>query len=486
MIAMLVNPTFPGTESVTNDVQGRRTLGLELKVVNATSEHDFDPAFAISGCRLVRLITATIHSSSAEAIDLSLGGPPCNPSNLSISGVCRGRWPDELRNLSRWISPGRHLRRSDSQRREPSDLPVVQPAKFELVINLKTAKALGLDVPRVLRARRRGDRMMRRREFITLLGGAAAAWPLAARAQQPAMPVVGFLYSQSPEVLSEMLRRFRQGLQETGFVEGDNVTIEYRWAENQTDRLPALAVDLVRRQVAVIVAMDTPSALVAKAATGTITIVFNTGSDPVRDGLVASLARPGGNLTGVNFFAADLAAKRLGLLRELVPGAVRIAVLVNPAHASIAEATLRDVEVAARDIGVKVEVLNASTAREIGEAFSALARDRPDALLVGSGPFINARRVQLALLAVRYGIPAIYTGRTYVEAGGLISYGASLPAAWHQAGVYTGRILKGAKASDLPVLQASKFEMVINTETARMLGLTVPPSLLATADEVIE
>jgi putative ABC transport system substrate-binding protein len=328
--------------------------------------------------------------------------------------------------------------------------------------------------------------MIGRREFISLIGGAAAAWPLAARAQQPTMPVVGFLYSQSPEVLSEMLRRFRQGLQETGFVEGDNVTIEYRWAENQTDRLPALAVDLVRRQVAVIVAMDTPSALVAKAATGTITIVFNTGSDPVRDGLVASLARPGGNLTGVNFFAADLAAKRLGLLRELVPGAVRIAVLVNPAHASIAEATLRDVEVAARDIGVKVEVLNASTAREIGEAFSALARDRPDALLVGSGPFINARRVQLALLAVRYGIPAIYTGRTYVEAGGLISYGASLPAAWHQAGVYTGRILKGAKASDLPVLQASKFEMVINTETARMLGLTVPPSLLATADEVLE
>jgi putative tryptophan/tyrosine transport system substrate-binding protein len=219
---------------------------------------------------------------------------------------------------------------------------------------------------------------MRRRDFVALLGGVAAAWPHSARAQQPAMPVVGFLYSQSPEVLSEMLRRFRQGLQETGFVEGDNVTIEYRWAENQTDRLPALAVDLVRRQVAVIVAMDTPSALVAKAATGTITIVFNTGSDPVRDGLVASLARPGGNLTGVNFFAADLAAKRLGLLRELVPGAVRIAVLINPAHASIAEATLRDVEVAARDIGVKVEVLNASTAREIGEAFSALARDRPD------------------------------------------------------------------------------------------------------------
>ena len=327
---------------------------------------------------------------------------------------------------------------------------------------------------------------MRRREFITLLGGAATVWPITTRAQQPAMPVIGFLYSQSPEALSEVLRGFRQGLKETGFVEGNNVTIEYRWAGNQTDRLPALAVDLVRRQVAVIVAMDTPSALVAKAATATITIIFSTGSDPVRDGLVASLARPGGNLTGVNFFAADLAAKRLGLLRELVPGAARIAVLVNPAHASITEATLRDVEVAARALGVHVQVLNASTGQEIGEAFATLVRDRPDALLVGSGPFINARRVQLALLAGRYGIPAIYTGRTYVEAGGLISYGASLPDAWHQVGVYTGRILKGAKPSDLPVLQASKFELVINAETARMLGLEVPPSLLARADEVIE
>jgi putative ABC transport system substrate-binding protein len=283
-----------------------------------------------------------------------------------------------------------------------------------------------------------------------------------------------------------VLRGFRQGLKETGFAEGDNVGIEYRWADNQIDRLPTLAVDLVRRRVAVIAALDTPSALAAKAATTTITIVFSTGTDPVKDGLVASLARPSGNLTGVNFFAADLAAKRLGLLRELVPGAARIAVLVNPAHVSITEATLRDVEVAARVMGVQVQVLKAATAREIGAAFVTLGRDRPDALLVGSGPFINARRVQLALLAGRYGIPAIYTGRQYVEAGGLISYGTSLPDAWRQVGVYTGRILKGAKPFDLPVLQASKFEMVINIETARMLGLTVPPSLLATADEVIE
>ena len=327
---------------------------------------------------------------------------------------------------------------------------------------------------------------MKRREFITLLSGAAAAWPLSARAQQPAMPVIGFLYSQSLDVLTEVLRGFRQGLKEAGFAEGDNVAIEYRWAENHSDRLPALAADLVRRRVAVIAAMDTPSALAAKAATTTITIVFSTGSDPVRDGLVASFARPGGNLTGVNFFAADLAAKRLGLLRELVPGTARIAVLVNPAHASITEATLRDVEEAALAMGVQVQVLNASTGREISAAFATLVRDRPDALLVGSGPFINARRVQLALLAGRHGIPAIYTGRQYVEARGLISYGASLPDAWRQVGVYTGRILKGAKPLDLPVLQASKFEMVINAETARMLGLAVPPSLLVTADEVIE
>jgi ABC-type uncharacterized transport system substrate-binding protein len=319
-----------------------------------------------------------------------------------------------------------------------------------------------------------------------MLGIAATAWPLTARAQQPAMPVIGFLNSQSPDAFTDVLRGFRQGLKETGFAEGDNVAIEYRWADNQPARLPALAADLVRRQVAVIAAMDTPSALVAKAATTTITIVFGTGADPVRDGLVASFARPDGNLTGVNFFAADLAAKRLGLLLELVPGAARIAALINPAHASIAEATLRDVEAAVRNVGLQVQVINASTVREIGAAFATLVRDRPDALLVGSGPFFNSRRVQLALLAGRHGIPAIYTGRQYVEAGGLIGYGASLSDAWRQIGIYTGRILKGAKPIDLPVLQASKFEMVINVETARMLGLTVPPSLLATADEVIE
>ena len=328
---------------------------------------------------------------------------------------------------------------------------------------------------------------MKRREFITLLGGAAAAaWPLAARAQQSAMPVIGFLYSQSPEGSMESLGGFRQGLKDTGFLEGDNVTIDYRWAENQPDRLPALVAELVRRRVTVIAAMDSPSALPAKLASTTIPIVFGVGEDPVRLGLVTSLARPGGNLTGVNFFAAELTAKRLELLRELVPAAVRVAVLVNPDNAEITEPTLRDVEATARSMGLQIQIVNVRTSRELHAAFETLAREPPDVLFVSSGPFFNARRVQLALLAGRYGLPSIFTGRQYAQAGGLMSYGASLIGAWHQAGVYTGRILKGAKPADLPVVQSTKFELVINAATARILGLEVPSTLLARADEVIE
>jgi putative tryptophan/tyrosine transport system substrate-binding protein len=327
---------------------------------------------------------------------------------------------------------------------------------------------------------------MKRREFITLLGGAAAAWPLAARAQQPAMPVIGFLNSQSPDGFMEPLRGFRQGLKEAGYIEGENVAIEYRWAENQTDRLPALAAELVRRQVAVITTMGSSPALAAKSATTAIPIVFNVGDDPVRVGLVASLARPGGNLTGINFFASELAAKRLELLRDLVPAATRVAVLVNPAEARITEATLRDVKAAARGMGLQIQVLNVSTSREINAAFATLAQERPDALFVGGGPFFTARRVQLAQLAARYAVPAIFPQRQDAEVGGLMSYGASVTDAWRQVGVYTGRILKGAKPADLPVVQASKFELVINAETARMLGLTVPDKLLVAADEVIE
>jgi ABC-type uncharacterized transport system substrate-binding protein len=326
---------------------------------------------------------------------------------------------------------------------------------------------------------------LKRRQFITLLGG-AAAWPLAARAQQPAMPVIGFLNSQSPDGFMEPLRGFRQGLKEAGYIEGENVAIEYRWAENQTDRLPALAAELVRRQVAVITTMGSSPALAAKSATTAIPIVFNVGDDPVRVGLVASLARPGGNLTGINFFASELAAKRLELLRDLVPAATRVAVLVNPAGARISEATLRDVKAAARGMGLQIQVLNVSTSREINAAFATLAQERPDALFVGGGPFFTARRVQLAQLAARYAVPAIFPQRQDAEVGGLMSYGASVTDAWRQVGVYTGRILKGAKPADLPVVQASKFELVINAETARMLGLTVPDKLLVAADEVIE
>jgi putative ABC transport system substrate-binding protein len=326
---------------------------------------------------------------------------------------------------------------------------------------------------------------MKRREFITLLGGAAASWPLAARAQQPATPVVGFLHPSSPEAYR--LRAFRQGLKDAGFIEGENVAIEYRWGDDQTDRLPALARELARRQVAVIATAGVPAILAAKAATTTIPIVFVVAEDPVRLGLVTSLARPGGHLTGINFFAAELAAKRLELLRELVPGAVRIAVLVDPAHAASTETTLREVEAAARTMGLQIQVLNASTIREIDAAFARLVSERPDALFVGgTGPFLVDRRVQLAQLAARHAVPAIYQDRLHAEVGGMMSYGASLGDAWRHVGVYTGRILKGAKAADLPVVQSSKFELVINASTARMLGLKVPQALLATADEVIE
>ncbi|MFZ1091251.1 MAG: ABC transporter substrate-binding protein [Xanthobacteraceae bacterium] len=328
---------------------------------------------------------------------------------------------------------------------------------------------------------------MRRRHFMTLLGGAAAAWPLGARAQPPAIPVIGLLDQRSPDELAARLRGFRQGLRDSGFVEGQNVAIEYRWAENKTERLPELAADLLRRQVAVIAATSgTSPALAAKAAATTIPIVFIVSNDPVRLGLVASIARPDGNLTGINFFTGELAAKRLELLHELVPTATRVAVLIDPANPDYAETTVRDVEAAASAIRMQIQVVKASTIGEINAAFATFVRERPDALFVGHDPYFNNRRTQLVHLATRHAVPASYSARDFVEAGGLMSYGADIADAWRQAGSYVGRILKGAKPADLPVVQSSKFELVINSQTATMLGLTVPPQLLATADEVIE
>jgi putative ABC transport system substrate-binding protein len=323
-----------------------------------------------------------------------------------------------------------------------------------------------------------------RREFITLLGGAAAAWPLAARAQQPATPVIGLLDAASAAERTDFMPAFRQGLAEAGYVEGQNVAIEYRWAEGRYDRLPELAADLVRRRVSVIATpATTGAALVAKAATATIPIVFGVGGDPVQLGLVASLNRPGGNATGVNFFTIELMAKRTQLLRELVPGAKRVAVLLNPTDRSN-ESTVRDVEAAV--IGQQVLAFEAATGREIDAAFESLERKKVDALFVAGGAFYAARRVQLAVLAARYAVPATYSQREFVKAGGLMSYGTNLADTWRQVGLYTARILKGAKPTELPVVQSSKFELVINLNTARALRFEVPPSLLARADEVIE
>jgi putative tryptophan/tyrosine transport system substrate-binding protein len=326
-----------------------------------------------------------------------------------------------------------------------------------------------------------------RRELLAALGGAVAAWPFAARAQQSAIPTVGFLNTGTRDALAGRLGGFRQGLKDIGYVEGENVTIEYRYADNQLDRLPGLATDLVRRQVTVIAATGGPtSAFAAKAATTTLPIVFVVGDDPVRLGLVDSLARPGRNLTGINFFIVELAAKRLELLRELVPKADRVAVLVDPTNATTAESTLRDVEGAARAVGLQTQVFNVTTSREIDAAFATLMRERIDMLFVPAGAFFADRRVQLVLLATRHAIPAIYPFRGFAEAGGLMSYGASLTDAYRQLGVYAARILKGAKPAELPVVQSTKFELVINAQAARVLGLTVPPTLLARADEVIE
>ena len=326
---------------------------------------------------------------------------------------------------------------------------------------------------------------MRRREFITLIGGATAAWPFAARAQQPAMPVIGYLDGGSLGTSAHVIAAIRKGLSETGYVEGSNVAIEYRWAEGNYDRLPAMAAEVAHRQVAVIVAMGTPAAFAAKAATSTVPIVFGGGIDPVQAGLVASLNRPGGNVTGVTSMNAEIETKRLGLLHDLLPQATRFAVLVNPDN-PLAEIDIKDAQATAATIGGQIEILTARTNREIDDAFASLVQQRADALLIGPDVFFTNRRVQLATLAVRHGVPAIYSFREFAEAGGLMSYGTSNTDRDRQVGVYAGRILKGEKPADLPILRPTKFEFVINLQTARTLGLTVPAALLARADEVIE
>jgi putative tryptophan/tyrosine transport system substrate-binding protein len=331
---------------------------------------------------------------------------------------------------------------------------------------------------------------MRRREVIALLGAIAASSlvrPLAARAQQPALPLVGFVHPGSADASASRAAAFRKGLNEIGTVEGQNVTVEYHWLEGQYDRLPALMADLVRRQVAVIATPGTtPAALAAKAATATIPIVFGVAQDPVELGLVASLARPGGNVTGINFFSQEVVAKRLRLLHDLMPKAVRITVLINPTNALTAQTTLRDVQEAAPSIGLQIQILKASTISEIDAAFATIARERPDALFVAPDAFFASCRVQFATLAARDQIPATYDNRDYVTAGGLMSYGTDIADMFHQVGVYTGQILKGAKPADLPVLQSTKFEFVINLQTARALGIEVRPDVLSIADEVIE
>jgi len=441
------------------------SLGVEISPINFRDPTDIERAVVAfargSNDGLIALpgVQPLIHRELIIALAARQKLPAVYPYRYHVtSGGLISYGPDEIEQYRQAAGYVDRILKGE----KPGDLPVQAPTKYELLINLKTAKAL-----------RRGDRM-KRRAFITLLGGAAVTWPLAARAQQPAMPVVAFVNAGSSD--PPLAAAFRKGLNEASYVEGQNLTVEYHWLEGQFDRLPALMADLVRRRVAVIAApAGNYAAQVAKSATTAIPIVFGVGDDPVKLGLVTSLARPGGNLTGINFFANELSVKRLALLHELVPKAVRIAVLVNPSNPAT-EGTLRDTLEAARAIGLQIQVLKASTSREIEAAFATLVRDRAEALYVAGDVFFTSRRVQLVTLAATNRIPASYPSREAVEAGGLMGYDADRAGMYRQVGAYTGQILKGAKPADLPVLQSTKFEFVVNLQTARALGLEVPRS----------
>jgi len=498
-IGVLVLASNPAIPQALKDMQAAAdVIGRHLVILNAATDAELDSAFASllpQGIGALLITTSPFFEGSRDrlvALAERYRMPVFYPwrEYVTVGGLISygTSFTESYRQAGLYV--GRILKGES-----PADLPVVQATKFELLVNLKTAKTLGLTVPNTLSCRRRrGDRVttsIKRREFISRLGGAAAmtslSWPLAARAQQPGkLPMVGFIRDGSADASARLVAAFRKGLNETGTIEGQNVTVEYHWLEGHYDRLPALLADLIRRPVAVIAAPGNTVALTAKAATATIPIVFGVGEDPVQLGLVTSLARPGGNATGINFFAQEVTAKRLRLLHDLVPKAVRVAVLVNPANASIAEATLRDVQEAAPAIGLQIQILNAATIGEIDAAFASLAREHPDALLVAGDGFFTSRAVQFATLTARDRIPAAYAVRELVAAGGLMSYGTDLADMFHQVGVYTGQIVKGAKPADLPVLQSTKFEFLINLQTARALGIEVPSALLLIADEVIE
>jgi ABC-type uncharacterized transport system substrate-binding protein len=484
-----VNPNNPGlTQNVIQEsLAAASRLGLEIVVVKAGTENEIESAVATAvQQRVGALIIGTdayLNSRNRQIAFFALrhGLPTVsNTRENVVAGVLMSYGPnqtDSSRQAGVYI--GRILKGE-----KPADLPVQQPD--ELLAGHQPQDREGARPRSAADAagpRRRGDQL-RRREFITLLGGVAVGWPLPARAQRPAMPLVGLLLSRSAD--QTILAAFHRGLKETGYIPGQNVSIEYRFAEGQYDRLPALVGDLVRRQVAVLVAAPTPAALAAKAATSTIPTVFMVGTDPVKVGLVASLARPGGNRTGVSNLSVGLAAKRLQLLHELVPNATLIAVLVNPSNPSVVESTTQDVEVASDALGLQTHILGASSERDIERAFTTLVQRKASALVVIADSFFNNQRDQLVALATYHMVPTIYELREFPTVGGLMSYGANLSDAFHQVGIYTGRILKGDKPADLPVQQAVKVELVINLRAANALGLTIPPTLLTRADEVIE